>query len=90
MGPIDADAALGQRGRVTHAAIPRIPIDSSSIASLGYSPQDHLLEVEFHRGAVYRFFLVPEVVYRDFLCAESKGRYFNQSIRDRFPFETTG
>ena len=38
-------------------------------------------------GAVYQYSLVPQQVYRDLLRAESKGRFFNQNIRGKFPYQ---
>jgi len=62
----------------------RKPVDSSAIASLGYDPARETLEVEFRSGNVYRFFDVPEEVYKDLLAARSKGRYFGSFIRGRY------
>jgi len=60
----------------------RIPVDSSSIASIGY--EDHVLEVEFRQtGEIYRYFDVPHEEYAAFLAAESKGTYLNQVFKGR-------
>lgn len=64
----------------------RIPVSSSSIASAGYLADEQVLEVQFHSGAVYRYFRVPISVYRAFEAAESKGTFFNQTLRDRFEY----
>ena len=32
----------------------RLPVSSSAIQSIGYDPEQQLLEIEFQRGAVYR------------------------------------
>jgi hypothetical protein len=64
--------------------IRRTHVDSSSIASLGYAPSAAIMEVEFIRGALYRYFDVPLSTFRDFLAASSKGAYFNAAVRDRF------
>jgi KTSC domain len=37
-------------------------------------------------GAVYQYFNVPSAVHQSLWAAPSKGRYFNQAIRGRFPF----
>lgn len=63
----------------------REPVDSSSISAIGYDRDLSVLEVEFVHGGVYRYRQVPPSVHRDFLSAQSKGAYFNKSVRDRFP-----
>lgn len=65
----------------------RQPIDSSSIRSLGYDFASSRLEVEFaESGKVYEYHDVPYSVYTELLEAESKGTYFNESIKDLYPF----
>jgi KTSC domain len=62
----------------------RIPIRSTSIASLGYSPTKRELEIKFRdTGDVYRYFDVPAEEYVAFLAAESKGTYLNQVFKPR-------
>ncbi len=62
----------------------RKPIDSSAIASVGYSPDREELEVEFTSGNVYQYFDVPREVYEDLLQARSKGRFFGSFIRGQY------
>ena len=62
----------------------RFPIESASFVSVGYSAEQSLLEVEFRDGAVYRFFDVPASCFQQLLTSDSRGRYFNSSIRNRF------
>ncbi len=51
----------------------RVPVDSSSIASIGYAPQERVLELEFRQsGEVYQYFDMP---------ADSKGIYVNQQLK---------
>jgi hypothetical protein len=63
----------------------RAPVESSSLASVGY--QGAVLEVEFRNGGVYRYIDVPEEVHRRLMSAESKGRFFNFEIRDAYRCE---
>lgn len=67
--------------------VARVPVSSTSLASVGYDRNSAVLEIEFLSGAVYRYTDVPEKVHREFMAAESKGRYFSQHIRGRFQFE---
>jgi KTSC domain len=64
----------------------RMPVASSSIASLGYDHEVNALEVEFCNGRRYRYFAVPQRVFEELLAAPSKGAYVNAHIKDRFPF----
>lgn len=61
-----------------------MPLESSVLASAAYSPGERQLYLEFRNGAVYRYFDVSPQQYGEFLAADSKGRYFDLSIRDRF------
>lgn len=65
----------------------RLPVDSTSLASIGYDAATATLEVEFRHGGVYRYFLVPASVYRALIDAESKGRFLNEAIKERYPYE---
>lgn len=58
-------------------------VDSSSLASAGYDPRTHVLEVEFRNGGVYQYLEVPDEEYEEFRSAESKGRYLNSEIKPR-------
>ena len=62
----------------------RMPLDSSVIASVGYSPDDRILEVEFQTGRVYHYLGVPPEQHSRLLSADSAGKYFNRVIRDHY------
>lgn len=64
--------------------IRRQPVESTSLASVGYSKKWAILEVQFRSGQIYRFHDVPVEVYRDLLNAQSKGRFLHREIRSRF------
>ena len=63
---------------------------SESLASAGYNPETRVLEAEFTSGTVYRYWNVPPREYENLMTAPSKGRYFNQHIRDRYEYEVVG
>jgi hypothetical protein len=65
--------------------MPQIDLQSTSLHTATYQDQSALLELEFRDGTTYRYRGVPEQVYQELLRSESKGRYFNQYIRNRFP-----
>lgn len=62
-------------------------VSSSMIAAIGYDEATETLEVVFTSGAVYRYRGVHEDVFWDFRAAPSKGRFFNDRIRDAYPWE---
>lgn len=65
----------------------RLPVISSSIASIGYDESRHVLEIEFLSGSVYRYFHVPTEVYAGLMAASSHGAYFNEAIKPAgYPF----
>jgi hypothetical protein len=65
--------------------VKRQPVESSSIASIGYDASVGTLEVEFSHGGIYHYYAVPREVHRAFVAADSHGRFFRTSIRDRYP-----
>lgn len=62
-------------------------MNSSSLASIGYSPTQGALEVEFKHGAVYRYLDVPTNVFEAFMAAESKGTFFNQAVKNTYSYQ---
>ena len=63
----------------------RTPVHSSNIRPVGYEPGIRILEVEFHSGGVYQYIGVPENIHRSLMQAASKGAYFHDHIKDRYP-----
>ncbi|MBW8727369.1 MAG: KTSC domain-containing protein [Inquilinus limosus] len=70
--------------------IRRVPTESSAVSSVGYDPKTRSLDVEYAGGAVYRYYPVPDRVWRQLLLADSKGRFVNARIRDAYPFRRVG
>jgi hypothetical protein len=64
--------------------MPRVELQSTSLNAATFQEQSAWLELEFRSGAIYRYRDVPARVFRELLGADSKGRYFNQHIRNRF------
>lgn len=65
----------------------RTPVTSSNILSIGYDQQSATLEVEFTSGDVYRYFDVPEPLYRHFLDSSSHGQFLNDNIRYSYRYQ---
>ena len=66
--------------------MPPIAVESTLLTAVAYDPSQRVLHLQFHGGAVYKYLGVPAEIQQALLSAPSKGRYFNQAIRGRFPF----
>ena len=60
---------------------------STVIDLFNYDHKKATLRIVFRSGNVYAYKNVPEEVYNDFKTAVSKGKYFNEFIRNKFTFE---
>jgi hypothetical protein len=69
-------------------AMKRRRITSSIIKSVGYDEATTTMEIEFSSGAVYVYFVVPRATFEALVAADSAGRYFNERVRDVFPFKS--
>lgn len=58
--------------------------NSSLLSGAAYDSCAAQLELVFRSGAIYCYFGVPAQTYHELLQAESKGRYFNSHVRNRF------
>jgi len=65
----------------------RITVESSILASVCYLPDLRILQLGLRTGKDYEYFEVPLNTYRELLASESKGRYYNQHIRNDFRFQ---
>jgi len=70
-----------------------VPVKSSNVKGISYDPSGNFLYIQFlpeserYKGAVYKYWGVPEQVYNRFLRAPSKGTYMWQHIRDKYPYK---
>ncbi len=64
--------------------IKRIPVESTALATVGYSKKLRALEIEFRNGAIYRYLDVEPPVYDALLKAPSKARFYDQNIRHKY------
>lgn len=67
--------------------IPRIPVASSMIHSVGYDPENQTLDVEFNNGSVYSYGGVPQSEYDNMISAQSVGKYFVQNVKNTYRVE---
>ena len=61
-------------------------VDSTAIQAIDYDEGRAKLLVRFISGERYVYVGVPGEVCRSFLDADSKGRFFQAEIRDRYPY----
>lgn len=57
------------------------PVESTSVAAVGYDRDRSELYVRFVDGGTYAYSLVPVRIYAELLASESKGRYVNTRIK---------
>lgn len=67
--------------------IPRGPVTSSNIVSIGYDSTTTQLAVEFKSGHVYHYSGVTMELALEFGYAESKGRFYAEHVRGKFTSE---
>lgn len=60
-------------------------VKSRTMRLVGYDFRYRVLEIEFNTGRVYHYLHVPSRVCLELLEAPSKGKYFNDYIRDQYP-----
>lgn len=65
----------------------RQPVASSNLRSVGYDQTSRILEIEFNNSRVYQYFDVSDYIHAGLMSAASKGTYFNEKIKDRFPYK---
>lgn len=59
------------------------PVQSSNIKAIGYDAISRTLAVQF-ANATYHYLAVDAELYDAFLCADSKGKFFQQHILRHF------
>jgi hypothetical protein len=60
--------------------------ESTDIRAIRYDAERRRLLVRFIDGDEYAFVGVPGEVHRSFADAESKGRFFAEQVRGRYPY----
>lgn len=65
-------------------------VDSTAMHAVGYDWDRHILEIVFLNGGIYHFANVPSSIFMGLLRARSKGAYFQQHIRGRYPNRRLG
>ncbi len=63
---------------------------STNLRSVGHDPTVQILEVEFHNGGVYHYFVVPEAIYLGLMAAGSKGGYLADRVKGVYRYQRVG
>lgn len=64
------------------------PVVSSAIQEIGYDETTQTMKVKFVEGdTTYIFCNVPKHVFSSFLNASSKGIFYHERIKGRYPCE---
>jgi hypothetical protein len=64
-----------------------INVQSSNVASIGYSIEEKILRIKFNYGGIYDYINVPAYVYQLMLVAPSKGKFINQELKGKYQFK---
>ena len=64
-----------------------VAVDSSTLQNVAYDNDKKALILTFASGSLYEYAGVPPSVVRGLLLAPSKGRYFNEHIKTRYPYK---
>lgn len=59
-------------------------VTSTTISSIGYDPEDRILEVEFLTGSVYQYLGVPQEQHDGIMNSDSKGKYLHHNIKNSY------
>ena len=78
----DPPTAPDPTGIISH--LKREAVQSTALASVGYSKRLHALEIEFRNGAIYRYLDVAPKIYHDLMIAPSKAGFYDANIRRKY------
>lgn len=60
-------------------------VKSSNIDSVGYENEN--LYIQYQSGIIYKYKNVPKVIYESLMDSDSKGRFMNSEIKNKYLFE---
>ena len=61
-----------------------VRVVSSAIAAIGYDEPTQRMTILFRSGRTYSFCRVPASVHQRLMASGSKGRFYNDHIKDRY------
>ena len=63
------------------------PVDSSSLNSIGYDPEEAVLYVRFLNGGEYSYAGVPDRIWQGLKTAPSHGHYLATMVKGKYMYE---
>lgn len=69
------------------SAIPREPVESSQVESIGHDEAMGILVVKFKKGGLYAYADVPRSKFSDMKASESVGGYLGKHIKGKHEFK---
>lgn len=69
-----------------------VQVESSVIKAISYDRRHEALVVTFNNGSIYKYGCVAPRTAREFVAADSKGKFFNKQIRNSkdYPYRLVG
>ncbi|MDB5873815.1 MAG: hypothetical protein JWQ07_3257 [Ramlibacter sp.] len=67
--------------------MPRNPVKSEAVRSIGYDDGQWVLQVKFNNGRIYNYFRVPPSEHQAVMNAKSIGDYVNRQIKRYYEYE---
>lgn len=61
-----------------------VVVESSVINKIGYNEKTKELYIEFKNKHIYKYNNVPIEIMKEFISAESKGKYFNKNFKKKY------
>lgn len=61
-----------------------ISVRSTAISAVGYDKTTQKMCITFKQGHTYDYCRVPESIYTALMSASSKGRYYDNYIKDKY------
>jgi hypothetical protein len=68
----------------TALRIPRLPVESSSLASVGYDDGRRILAIEFRSGEIFHYSDIDADLALELVHAPSIGTFYHMRIRGQF------
>jgi len=65
----------------------RTAVSSSMVKSIGYDKISKTVEVEFSNGSIGQYLNVPAEKHKEFLNADSHGKFVHQELKPNFTFQ---
>lgn len=61
-----------------------VRVSSDAISAIGYDSGTMRMSIRFKDGKTYDYCRVPVHIFESFMSSSSKGRYYQNHIRDRY------